>query len=109
MPVKMIERLKITIADSTCTKADGTRYTHMLVNKLTNRKGETIGYQLVPADYDGTDPYLVTNVDTLTEAREKAVGIFGCHYKVAPPPVPKMKMREYPQNKSGYRADSARK
>lgn len=109
MPVKMIERLKITFANGVFTKADSTEYTHMLVNKLTNRKGETINYQVMPEGYDGTNSQLVANVDTLTEAREKAVSIFGCHYKVAPPPVPKLKMREYPQNKSGYRADSVRK
>ncbi len=96
MPVKMIERLKITFANGVFTKADGDQYTHMLVNKITNRKGETIGYQVMPEGYDGTNPDLVSNVDTLTEAREKAVVIFGCQYKVAPPPVPKMKMREYP-------------
>lgn len=109
MFVKTIERLKIIWPSTSLAKQDGTFYTAVLVNKLTNHKGEVIGYQLVPENYDGTNPNLVMDVNTLTEAREQAVTIYGCHYKVAPPPIPKMKMREYPQNKSGYRADSNRK
>ena len=107
MTVKMIERLKITMPMG-IINAEGANYTHVLVNKLTNRKGELSGYQVVPEDYDGTNPHLVTNVGTLAEARDKAVNMFGCAYKVAPPPVPKMKMREYPQNKPGYKADARR-
>lgn len=73
------------------------------VNKLTDRRGNVLDYQIVPVGYDGRDPDCIMFRPNLTAARVAA----GFVPKVVP--VNTKRMRDYPQNTKGYRADSERR
>lgn len=74
------------------------------IRKIISTKGETLYYQAVPKDYDGKDVSKVFNADTLHEVRLH-VG-FDYVGEAMTKTIGTKPMREYDQNKKGYRADN---
>ena len=74
------------------------------IRKVVSTTGETLYFQAVPKDYDGKDVSKVFNADTLIEVRNHA----GFNYisDSMMKTIGTKPMREYDQNKKGYRADN---
>ena len=74
------------------------------IRKIVSTTGQTLYYQAVPEGYSGKDISKVFNADTLQEVRLHA----GFDYigEAMTKRVIKKPMREYDQNKKGYRADN---
>lgn len=87
MPIKIIEVLK-----------------NHEIRKIVSPKGKTLYYQAVPEGYDGKDVNKVFNADTLQEV---CLHVGFDYVGDAMANTISMKpMREYDQNKKGYRADN---
>lgn len=74
------------------------------IRKIISSMGATLYYQVVPENYDGKDISKVYNADTLQEVRLH-VG-FDYVGDAMTKTIGKKPMREYDQNKKGYRADN---
>ena len=74
------------------------------IRKIISTKGETLYYQAVPKGYDGKDISKVFNAGTLQAVRMH-VG-FDYIGDAMTKTIGKKPMREYDQNKKGYRADN---
>lgn len=74
------------------------------IRKIVSAKGQTLYYQAVPENYDGKDISKVFNSDTLQDVRLHA----GFDYigDAMTKTIGTKPMREYDQNKKGYRADN---
>ena len=74
------------------------------IRKIVDQKNTVLCYQVVPKDYDGKDISKVFNLHTLDAARE----LVGYDYvgDAMSKTIGKKPMREYEQNKKGYRADN---